>query len=56
MTLSTTLQPPRRHRTPAGPPPQSGRDPFFDNAKFLLVVLVVVGHNWAVLVRDMETV
>ncbi|MET7637622.1 acyltransferase family protein [Streptomyces sp. NPDC005438] len=23
------------------------RDPFFDNAKFLLVILVVVGHNWA---------
>ncbi|HEY0375178.1 MAG TPA: acyltransferase family protein [Amnibacterium sp.] len=22
------------------------RDPFFDNAKFLLIVLVVLGHNW----------
>lgn len=22
------------------------RDPFFDNAKFLLIVLVVVGHHW----------
>ncbi|WP_247746954.1 acyltransferase family protein [Streptomyces oryzae] len=25
----------------------SGRDPFLDNARFLLVVLVVLGHNWA---------
>ncbi|MFI9082107.1 acyltransferase family protein [Streptomyces sioyaensis] len=23
-----------------------GRDPFFDNAKFLLVVLVALGHSW----------
>ncbi|MGI5352745.1 acyltransferase family protein [Streptomyces sp. CA-250714] len=23
-----------------------GRDPFLDNARFLLVVLVVLGHNW----------
>ncbi|MDQ8702830.1 acyltransferase family protein [Streptomyces sp. LHD-70] len=56
MTLSTTLQPLRRRLTPTGPPAPPGRDPFFDNAKFLLVVLVVIGHNWAVLVRDMETV
>lgn len=26
---------------------QNGRDPFLDNAKFLLVVLVVLGHNWS---------
>ncbi|MDI3403818.1 acyltransferase family protein [Streptomyces cavernicola] len=57
MTLSTTLRPLRRRRTTrTAPLPQSGRDPFFDNAKFLLVVLVVIGHNWAVLVRDMDTV
>ncbi|MDI3421508.1 acyltransferase family protein [Streptomyces luteolus] len=56
MTLSTTLQPLRRRLTPTGPPAPPGRDPFFDNAKFLLVALVVIGHNWAVLVRDMETV
>jgi fucose 4-O-acetylase-like acetyltransferase len=24
----------------------TARDPFFDNAKFLLIVLVVLGHNW----------
>ncbi|MFM9370513.1 acyltransferase family protein [Streptomyces sp. Da 82-17] len=57
MTLSTntTLQPLRRHLSRNRPPAPSQRDPFFDNAKFLLVVLVVIGHNWAVLVRDMET-
>ncbi|WP_313896583.1 acyltransferase family protein [Streptomyces sp. GC420] len=27
-------------------PPQKGRDAFFDNAKFLAIVLVVVGHSW----------
>ncbi|NBE50280.1 acyltransferase family protein [Streptomyces boluensis] len=56
MTLSATLDPLRRHLTQArARPPSEGRDPFFDNAKFLLVVLVVIGHNWGVLVRDMET-
>ena len=25
------------------------RDPFFDNAKMLLVTLVVVGHSWTLL-------
>jgi fucose 4-O-acetylase-like acetyltransferase len=33
---------------------RAARDPFFDNAKFLLVVLVVVGHNWAMLIDDMR--
>ncbi|MFC7304530.1 acyltransferase family protein [Streptomyces monticola] len=61
MTLSAPLAPLRRHLTQTRPHPpsgsaSSGRDPFFDNAKFLLVVLVVIGHNWAALVRDMETV
>ena len=27
-------------------PVRTGRDPYFDNAKFLAVVLVVVGHAW----------
>ncbi|RFU88499.1 hypothetical protein DY218_01405 [Streptomyces triticagri] len=57
MTPSTTLSPDRNTDTPGRPPPpRPDRDPFFDNAKFLLVVLVVVGHNWAQLVRDMDTV
>jgi len=30
----------------------SSRDPWFDNAKLLLVVLVVVGHGWTVLPAD----
>ena len=25
---------------------EKSRDPFFDNAKFLLVTLVVIGHSW----------
>jgi fucose 4-O-acetylase-like acetyltransferase len=33
--------------TPAAAPARSGsRDPYFDNAKFLAVVLVVIGHAW----------
>jgi fucose 4-O-acetylase-like acetyltransferase len=29
------------------PPPQPQRDAFFDNAKYLAIVLVAVGHSWA---------
>ncbi|MCX3059214.1 acyltransferase family protein [Streptomyces beihaiensis] len=28
------------------------RDPFFDNAKFVLIVMVVIGHNWYPLIGD----
>ena len=28
------------------------RDPFLDNAKFLLIVLVVIGHNWVPALDD----
>ena len=36
--------------TPAAPPaPVKVRDPWFDNAKMALVVLVVVGHAWTLL-------
>ncbi|MDJ1137609.1 acyltransferase family protein [Streptomyces iconiensis] len=31
----------------------NGRDPFLDNAKFVLVVLVVLGHNWTPLADAM---
>jgi fucose 4-O-acetylase-like acetyltransferase len=31
---------------PPAPPRPSSRDPYFDNAKFLAVVLVVIGHAW----------
>ncbi|MFI2783800.1 acyltransferase family protein [Streptomyces sp. ALB3] len=27
-------------------PPRPGRDPFFDNAKYLAMVLVAMGHSW----------
>ncbi len=40
--------------SPAAPPTETGasrrsRDPFFDNAKLLLVMLVVVGHSWVLM-------
>ncbi|WJV50848.1 acyltransferase family protein [Streptomyces flavofungini] len=41
---------------PTTEPPAPGaaldtRDPFFDNAKFLLIVLVALGHSWEQIVR-----
>lgn len=47
-TASATLAP----QTSAAPAPKSAsprRDPWFDNAKMLLVTLVVVGHSWILL-------
>ncbi|KRV47662.1 hypothetical protein AQ490_04515 [Wenjunlia vitaminophila] len=41
---------PRRSRS------RASRDPFLDNAKFVLVVLVVVGHNWGPLIDEMRAV
>ena len=32
-----------------GPAPAKQRDPWFDNAKMALVVLVVIGHSWTLL-------
>lgn len=32
------------------------RDPFLDNAKFLLIVLVVIGHNWVPALDDSRVV
>ena len=34
------------------PVPVAGRDPWFDNAKMLLVTLVVVGHTWTLPAGD----
>ncbi|MDF6020125.1 acyltransferase family protein [Streptomyces sp. JH34] len=31
---------------PAAEPSRPGRDPFFDNAKYLAIVLVAMGHSW----------
>ena len=42
----------RRARRSRGEPRRArpaSRDPFFDNAKMLLVTLVVVGHSWTLL-------
>src|SRR5947209_6560895 len=36
--------------------PRSSRDPFFDNAKLLLVVFVVIGHNWYPLIGHSRAV
>ena len=36
--------------------PRQRRDPFFDNAKFLLIVLVVIGHNWFPLVSHARSI
>ncbi|MFF4951308.1 acyltransferase family protein [Streptomyces chattanoogensis] len=35
-----------RAPTPRVEPGSGGRDPFFDNAKYLAVVLVAIGHTW----------
>ncbi|GGV63675.1 membrane protein [Streptomyces longisporoflavus] len=35
--------------------PQDPRDPFFDNAKFLLIVLVALGHSWEQIVNGTHT-
>ena len=45
----TTLHP---DPAPSPPPPARRRDPWFDNAKMLLVTLVVVGHAWTLLPDD----
>jgi fucose 4-O-acetylase-like acetyltransferase len=42
----------RRTETPA----PRRRDPFFDNAKFLLIVFVVIGHNWFPLINHSRVV
>lgn len=43
-------QPPVAHSSPIRPvSAEHRRDPWFDNAKMLLVVLVVVGHSWTLL-------
>ncbi|QES44331.1 hypothetical protein DEJ49_28005 [Streptomyces venezuelae] len=41
----TKPQDPPRTQNAAGGPDLT-RDPFFDNAKFLLIVLVALGHSW----------
>jgi fucose 4-O-acetylase-like acetyltransferase len=50
--MSSTLHLTRPQRTEvveSHDPARSGRDPWFDNAKMLLVTLVVAGHAWVLL-------
>lgn len=49
-------EPPVTAPTATAPRTRRPRDPFFDNAKFLLVVLVVIGHNWFPLVGHSRVV
>jgi uncharacterized membrane protein YcfT len=37
---------------PQSPRPDRQRDPWFDNAKTALIVLVVIGHSWTLLPSD----
>ena len=41
-----------RPRSPQDPPPTKQRDSFFDNAKYLAIVLVAIGHAWEPLKGD----
>ncbi|NGO72323.1 acyltransferase family protein [Streptomyces boncukensis] len=45
-----------RFRRFAGASAAGGRDPFLDNTRFLLVLLVVLGHNWSPVVDGMRGV
>ncbi|GGF43212.1 membrane protein [Marmoricola endophyticus] len=47
---ATTTRTPAQSAAEA--PAKPSRDPFFDNAKFLLVALVVVGHSWTLVPSD----
>ncbi|MEU3288466.1 acyltransferase family protein [Streptomyces longwoodensis] len=40
---------------PSPRPPRPGRDAFFDNAKYLAIVLVAVAHSWEPLKGDSRT-
>ncbi|MFD5538792.1 acyltransferase family protein, partial [Streptomyces sp. NPDC127079] len=42
----------RTPRLPAPPPAGRPRDAFFDNAKYLAIVLVAMGHSWEPLKGD----
>ncbi|MCB5906717.1 acyltransferase family protein [Streptomyces pinistramenti] len=41
-----TAQPPGAPEATPKPAPTAGRDAFFDNAKYLAIVLVAMGHAW----------
>jgi hypothetical protein len=37
---------------PTAPAPAGARDPYFDNAKYLAILLVAIGHAWTPLLSD----
>ncbi|MGW7237762.1 acyltransferase family protein [Streptomyces sp. NPDC054804] len=47
---------PRNGPAPRSGPPAARRDAYFDNAKYLAIVLVAVGHAWEPLRSDSRTV
>ncbi|MGW3241676.1 acyltransferase family protein [Streptomyces sp. NPDC001070] len=47
---SSTAPGTRQAAPAASSPPSAGRDPFFDNAKYLAIVLVAMGHAWEPLI------
>lgn len=47
--------PARVRKRPAARTGHSARDPYLDNAKYLTIVLVAVGHAWAPLTADSRT-
>lgn len=51
-TLTRLPPSPAQHAAPAR---AKQRDPWFDNAKMLLVTLVVVGHSWSLLAESFST-
>lgn len=50
--MSTALQTAPHTAAPVPTSPPRRRDPWFDNAKLLLVTLVVVGHSWELLLPE----
>jgi fucose 4-O-acetylase-like acetyltransferase len=50
--MSATAQQTPQGTTTTAAPPTRQRDPWLDNAKMLLVTLVVLGHSWTLLPHD----
>ncbi|MFC7011677.1 acyltransferase family protein [Streptomyces viridiviolaceus] len=54
--MTTSLRPHGDRRTPLPRQPSKQRDAFFDNAKYLAIVLVGVGHAWGQILDGNRTV
>jgi fucose 4-O-acetylase-like acetyltransferase len=53
--MTTLRSEPVLERTTSPEPTREGREPWFDNIKMTLIVLVVVGHAWALLAATEQT-